>query len=100
MQRKISIGCKIFGSCILFVVAALGGALVAMPLAHLDIKKIIWDKNGLEAFIIDFTYPRTGYYRAHCQGIGWLPWVSNGQTAGTTGHYRRLEAFECYVLQY
>jgi hypothetical protein len=39
-------------------------------------------------------------YRAHVADFlleddhGWLPWVANGATAGTTGQNRRLEAFE------
>ena len=24
-------------------------------------------------------------YRVHVQNIGWMPWVKNGATAGTTG---------------
>ena len=33
-------------------------------------------------------------YRAHVQSIGWMPWVSNGQTAGTTGKSKRMEAVQ------
>jgi uncharacterized protein YjdB len=33
-------------------------------------------------------------YRAHVQNKGWLPWVSDGQTAGTTGEALRLEAIQ------
>ena len=32
------------------------------------------------------------WYRAHCQNLGWLDPVRDGQTAGTTGFYARLEA--------
>ena len=32
------------------------------------------------------------YYRAHCQNLGWLDPVHDGQTAGTTGFSTRLEA--------
>lgn len=32
------------------------------------------------------------YYRAHCQNLGWLDTVHDGQTAGTTGFSTRLEA--------
>jgi uncharacterized protein YjdB len=31
-------------------------------------------------------------YRAHVEDLGWLPTVCNGQTAGTTGQFRRMEA--------
>lgn len=31
-------------------------------------------------------------YRAHVQGQGWHGWVANGQTAGTTGQGKRMEA--------
>ncbi len=31
-------------------------------------------------------------YNAHVQTYGWLPYVSDGQTAGTTGLYKRMEA--------
>lgn len=33
-------------------------------------------------------------YRVHCQDLGWLPWVRDGQTAGTTGASLRMEAIE------
>ncbi len=33
-------------------------------------------------------------YRAHCQSYGWLEPVSDGETAGTSGGAKRLEAIE------
>ena len=33
-------------------------------------------------------------YRAHCEKIGWQDWKYNGETAGTTGEERRLEAIQ------
>lgn len=33
-------------------------------------------------------------YRAHIEGIGWQEWKTSGETAGTTGESRRLEAIE------
>lgn len=41
------------------------------------------------------------YYRAQVQSIGWQPWVSGGQTAGTTGRSLRVEAMQVrvYILQ-
>lgn len=37
-------------------------------------------------------------YSAHCQKLGWLDFVSDGQTAGTTGQSRRLEAIRIRLL--
>ena len=34
------------------------------------------------------------WYRAHCQTAGWLPAVRDGQTAGTVGYAKRLEAIK------
>ena len=33
-------------------------------------------------------------YRAHVQSKGWLSWVTNGKTAGTTGQVRRMEGIK------
>ena len=33
-------------------------------------------------------------YRAHVQSYGWMPWKSNGVTAGTTGQALRVEAIQ------
>ncbi|WP_025162999.1 glucosaminidase domain-containing protein [Paraclostridium bifermentans] len=33
-------------------------------------------------------------YRGHVEGIGWMPWISNGDTTGTVEQCRRLEALE------
>ena len=37
-------------------------------------------------------------YRAHVQNIGWQPWVSDGEIAGTTGKAYRVEAIEMRVV--
>lgn len=37
-------------------------------------------------------------YRAHVQGMGWLPWVEAGKTAGTTGKSLRLEALQIEIV--
>lgn len=37
------------------------------------------------------------YYRAHVEGIGWQPWVEDGQTAGTIGLAKRVEAMQIRV---
>lgn len=34
------------------------------------------------------------YYQAHCQTVGWCAQVHDGQTAGTTGFSKRLEALK------
>jgi N-acetylmuramoyl-L-alanine amidase len=33
-------------------------------------------------------------YRVHIQDIGWTEWKKNGETAGTTGQSKRIEAIE------
>lgn len=33
-------------------------------------------------------------YRAHVSNIGWMPWVRNGESAGTTGRGLPIEAVE------
>lgn len=33
-------------------------------------------------------------YRSHIENIGWQDWKSNGETSGTTGESKRLEAIE------
>jgi serine protease len=37
-------------------------------------------------------------YRAHVAGMGWLAWVEDGATAGTTGQSRRMEASQMKLL--
>ena len=37
-------------------------------------------------------------YRAHVSGIGWQNWVTNGQTAGTTGQLRTIESIQVRLL--
>ena len=52
----------------------------------------------LEAFEIMLTGEMAAryeiHYRAHVQDIGWQAWVANGQTAGTTGQSKRVEAVQ------
>ena len=38
------------------------------------------------------------YYRVHAQTFGWLGWAKNGETAGTSGFAKRLEAIQIYVV--
>ena len=37
-------------------------------------------------------------YSAHVQDIGWQDWVADGQTAGTTGQARRVEAVKIELV--
>lgn len=37
-------------------------------------------------------------YRSHVQNIGWQPWVSNGQEAGTDGQSLRVESLNIKLL--
>ncbi len=37
-------------------------------------------------------------YQAHTANIGWMEWVKNGQTAGTTGQSRQMEALNIQVV--
>ncbi|MFR7444336.1 MAG: hypothetical protein ACLUUO_13700 [Sellimonas intestinalis] len=37
---------------------------------------------------------RWEYSTAHLQDTGWQGWKSNGEMAGTTGQYRRMEAVQ------
>ncbi|MGE5341161.1 MAG: hypothetical protein ACM3SY_06730 [Candidatus Omnitrophota bacterium] len=47
---------------------------------------LFWWGNALDASDV--------IYRAHVASKGWLNWVSDGQTAGTTGQSRKMEAVE------
>jgi len=37
------------------------------------------------------------HYQAHVENIGWLPEVSDGQIAGTTGQGRQMEALRVWL---
>lgn len=39
------------------------------------------------------------YYRVHAQDYGWLGWACNGQSAGTEGMSKRLEAIEIQLVK-
>ena len=50
-----------------------------------------------EPYLTEFIYVSpedTIKYRAHLEDIGWQEWKAEGQTAGTTGESRRLEAIQ------
>lgn len=36
-------------------------------------------------------------YRVHVSGKGWMPWAYNGETAGTTGESRAIEAIQIII---
>ena len=39
------------------------------------------------------------YYRVHAQSYGWLDWAKNGESAGTQGLSKRLEAIEIVLVE-
>ena len=39
------------------------------------------------------------WYRAHCQGYGWMAWAKNGAAAGTYGQSKRMEAVQVVLLK-
>lgn len=39
------------------------------------------------------------YYRAHVQGCGWLDWAKNGESAGSEGLAKRMEAVEVRLVE-
>lgn len=50
------------------------------------------ESRPIEALKIEASVPLR--YRVHVQNIGWMPWVSNGEVAGTTGKSLQIEAFQ------
>jgi uncharacterized protein YjdB len=38
------------------------------------------------------------YYRVHAQTYGWLGWAKNGESAGTSGQSKRLEAIQIILV--
>ena len=39
------------------------------------------------------------YYRVHAESYGWLDWAKNGESAGTEGLAKRLEAIEIVLVK-
>ena len=39
------------------------------------------------------------YYRVHAESYGWLDWAKNGESAGTQGLSKRLEAIEIKLVE-
>ena len=53
----------------------------------------------MEAIQLKSTMPKIKFrYRVHVQNIGWMPWVNDGEVAGTVGQSRRIEAVEIRVM--
>ena len=38
------------------------------------------------------------YYRTHIQSYGWLGWAKNGESSGTAGYAKRLEAIQILLV--
>ncbi len=38
------------------------------------------------------------YYRVHVQTYGWLDWAKNGESTGTEGLAKRMEAIEIQIV--
>lgn len=79
---------------------SLGGLVMYVRCARLDAKKMDDEKGETVARIAaeqQETEPKGDCgirYRAHVSGAGWLPAVRDGQTAGTEGQGRRMEAIK------
>ncbi len=54
------------------------------------IEAIALTLNGVSGYALE--------YRVHIQDVGWSKWVSQGETAGTAGFGRRLEAMQIRVV--
>lgn len=52
------------------------------------------NSNGLHAFRKKEEKPIRIKYRSHIQSIGWQDWKHDGETSGTTGEAKRLEAIQ------
>ncbi len=55
-----------------------------------------WDEEVRWITVLDPSLHVT--YRAHVKNLGWLEWMLNGGTAGTTGQHRRMEAAQIKLL--
>lgn len=56
-----------------------------------------WGMNGNYRFkgcIVNSETTSNFKYRSHIEGYGWQDWKVNGETSGTTGESRRLEAIQ------
>ena len=39
------------------------------------------------------------YYRTHCRDFGWLGWAKNGESAGSEGYAKNIEAIEIKLVK-
>ncbi|MDT2754918.1 MucBP domain-containing protein [Enterococcus pseudoavium] len=60
----------------------------------LEIRLVPKGSNQLTSSSKAFVQAPTVSYRTHVQGIGWQNYVKSGQTAGTSGQSRRVEAIQ------
>ncbi|MEM8961501.1 MAG: hypothetical protein AAGD38_08495 [Acidobacteriota bacterium] len=56
----------------------------------------VWDEEVQWVTMLDPDVQVT--YRAHVKSLGWLGWQFDGETAGTTGQARRMEAAQIRLL--
>ena len=55
---------------------------------------MIINRSGLHAFRVKNNKPTRIKYRSHIQKEGWQGWKRDGETSGTTGQQKRLEAIQ------
>ena len=55
---------------------------------------MVINRDGLHAFRVKSNKPPKIKYRSHIQKIGWQEWKKDGETSGTTGEQKRLEAIQ------
>lgn len=70
-------------------------AIVAGLVSHYKLKKKAVVKPAAAPTPADLSVNGLNIlYRVHVQDIGWTEWKKNGETAGTTGQGKRIEAIE------
>ncbi|OUZ16087.1 hypothetical protein A5868_001005 [Enterococcus sp. 12F9_DIV0723] len=67
---------------------------MACRMEALEIRLVTKGSNQLTSNLKAFVRAPTVSYRAHVQGTGWKNYVKNGQTSGTSGQSRRIEAIQ------
>ena len=61
---------------------------------NLDLNEFYGDETAWDKYAGKTTTQAKIKYRAHVGGVGWQEWKSDGETAGTTGQGKRLEAIQ------